>query len=447
MVEAILGEFRSANGGAVIGRGRADLECGLCRFGKAAPAQRRAGNARIARPRRRTPPVPRPAAAARGIGKRARRAKRGDRRASSGRRRTRTVPRKRLLERVHDQRAHESGIAKAHFGLGRMHVDIDLTRRNRDEQREQRMPVARQVVGIGCAHRAKQKLVAHRPLVDEQILAERIGARQRRQRGKPFDHDALAFTGDGDGIGAEIGPKHVAEPGEPAGAAGKRRGKSDRRALLAGEREGDVGPAHGEPPHGVAHGLGLGAVELEEFQSRGCRVEQVAHLNPRTLTERGGLELRFGAGIDLDRPGVRLAFVARRDRKPRHSADRGQCLAAEAERRDGDKILVGKLRGGVPLNGEREVVTRHALAVVADADEPAAAAVGEDVDAARAGIECVLDEFLDHARRTLDHLAGGDAVDHCFGELANGHGDSLDATKSSGASGVAGGQSARSMPS
>ena len=223
--------------------------------------------------------------------------------------------------------------------------------------------------------------------------------------------------------------EHVAEPGEPAGAAGKRRGKSDRRALLAGEREGDVRPAHGEPPHGVAHGLGLGAVELEEFQSRGCRVEQVAHLDPRTFTERGRLEFRLRAGIDLDRPGVRLAFVARRDRKPRHSADRGQGLAAEAERSDGDKILVGKLRGGVPLDGEREVVTRHALAVVADADEPAAAAVGEHVDAACAGIECVLDQFLHHARRALDHLAGGDAVDHGFGELADGHGDSLDATE------------------
>ena len=64
---------------------------------------------------------------------------------------------------------------------------------------------------------------------------------------------------------------------------------------------------------------------------------------------------------------------------------------------------------------------RHALAVVGDADEPAAAAVGEHVDAARAGIERVLDQLLHHARRTLDHLAGGDAVDEGFGKLADGH--------------------------
>ena len=51
--------------------------------------------------------------------------------------------------------------------------------------------------------------------------------------------------------------------------------------------------------------------------------------------------------------------------------------------------------------------------------EPAAG--GGDLDARRAGVERVLDQFLDHARRTLDDLAGGDLVDHRFGKLANGH--------------------------
>ena len=73
------------------------------------------------------------------------------------------------------------------------------------------------------------------------------------------------------------------------------------------------------------------------------------------------------------------------------------------------------------LDREREIGARHALAVVGDADQPAAAAVGEHVDALRAGVERVLDQFLDHARRPLDHLAGGDAVDDGFGKLADGH--------------------------
>ena len=68
---------------------------------------------------------------------------------------------------------------------------------------------------------------------------------------------------------------------------------------------------------------------------------------------------------------------------------------------------------------------RHAAAVIGDADPPPPAAIGEDVDPARAGIDRVLDEFLDHARRALDHLAGGDAVDDLFWKLADGHGRDL----------------------
>ena len=74
------------------------------------------------------------------------------------------------------------------------------------------------------------------------------------------------------------------------------------------------------------------------------------------------------------------------------------------------------------IDREREIAIGHAAAVVGDADPPPAAAIGEDVDPAGAGVDGVLHEFLDHARGTLDHFAGGDAVDDLFGELADGHG-------------------------
>jgi hypothetical protein len=44
---------------------------------------------------------------------------------------------------------------------------------------------------------------------------------------------------------------------------------------------------------------------------------------------------------------------------------------------------------------ERKIGPAHALAIVGDADEAAAAAIGQHVDAARAGVEPVLNEFLD----------------------------------------------------
>jgi len=69
----------------------------------------------------------------------------------------------------------------------------------------------------------------------------------------------------------------------------------------------------------------------------------------------------------------------------------------------------------VAVDRKRQILLGHAAAVVGDADPPPAAAVGEDVDPAGAGIDRVLDQFLDHARGTFDHLAGSDAVDELFG--------------------------------
>ena len=105
-----------------------------------------------------------------------------------------------------------------------MHVDVDLARIERHEQGHQRMAVARQIIGVSGAHRADQKLVAHRAAVDEQILPERVRPRQRRQRGETFDRDAVALGGDLDRVGAEFGAEHVAEPREPPGRARQRRG-------------------------------------------------------------------------------------------------------------------------------------------------------------------------------------------------------------------------------
>ena len=219
----------------------------------------------------------------------------------------------------------------------------------------------------------------------------------------------------------KFGAEDIAEPRQPAGGAWQRRGKAHWRALLAGKREGDIGPAHGKPTHHLAHGFGLGAVELEELQPRRRGIKQVADLDARAGAERRRFDVRFHAGIDFDAPGVRLGGVPRRDRQPRHGADRRQRLAAEPERADRDQIVIGKLRGGMALDRKHQVGARHALAVIGHADETAAAAVGEHVDAARAGVERIFHKFLDDARRALDDLARGNAVDGGFGKLADGH--------------------------
>ena len=68
------------------------------------------------------------------------------------------------------------------------------------------------------------------------------------------------------------------------------------------------------------------------------------------------------------------------------------------------------LRGRVPLERQRQLVRRDAVAVVLDPDQPLAAVGEGDLDAPGAGVERVLDQLLDRRGRPLDHLARGDPV-------------------------------------
>src|SRR4051794_28347831 len=74
------------------------------------------------------------------------------------------------------------------------------------------------------------------------------------------------------------------------------------------------------------------------------------------------------------------------------------------------------------IDREREIGRCHTATVVGDADFSSATAIGEDIDPAGAGIDGVFHQLLHHARRTLDHFAGSDAVDELFRELTDGHG-------------------------
>ena len=99
----------------------------------------------------------------------------------------------------------------------------------------------------------------------------------------------------------------------------------------------------------------------------------------------------------------------------------GKASPRKPERADLDEIVVGEFRGRMPLDGEREIGTRHAFAVIGDANQPPATTIGQNIDTACAGIERVLDQFLHHACRTFDDLARGDAVDDGLGKLTDGH--------------------------
>ena len=119
------------------------------------------------------------------LGAAQRRAERGERSAVGIGGGAPALARKAVLERMHDQRADQAGVAEADLGLGGMHIGVDLLRIERHEQRHHRMAVARQIVGIGRAHRAEDQLVAHRAAVDEQRLPSALARVSEGAAAKP----------------------------------------------------------------------------------------------------------------------------------------------------------------------------------------------------------------------------------------------------------------------
>jgi hypothetical protein len=165
----------------------------------------------------------------------------------------------------------------------------------------------------------------------------------------------------------------------------------------------------------------LGARRFQEFEAGRRRVEKIAHLDARALAERRRLHGGFHPAFDPDGPSVVAAALAAGDAEATDGADRGQRFAAEAEMIDAQEMVVGKLRGAMALDRQRELVAVHADAVVADDHEALPALLQRHVDARRTGIDRILDQLFQRRGRTLDHLAGGDAIDEGFRQKANRH--------------------------
>ena len=76
-------------------------------------------------------------------------------------------------------------IPKTDLRFGRMDVDINQFRIDRQKQHKRRLPPVVQHVGVGLANRVLQQFVAHKTTVDEGKLLIAPGARITRQGNKP----------------------------------------------------------------------------------------------------------------------------------------------------------------------------------------------------------------------------------------------------------------------
>src|SRR5581483_11225028 len=162
----------------------------------------------------------------------------------------------------------------------------------------------------------------------------------------------------------------------------------------------------------------LGFGTPEELAARGNVLEQLAHADRRAaVARRGALRALAGERIAFDLDRMLALAVKRREREARDAGDRRQCFAAKAERADARQIVEETdLRRRMAFEREPCIIGLHAAAVVANLDELAPAALEENVDRVGAGIDGVLDQFLDDGSGTLDHLTRRDLIDEIRGE-------------------------------
>ena len=206
----------------------------------------------------------------------------------------------------------------------------------------------------------------------------------------------------------------AAHGADAARAGGLVRGlvqAEDGLAVVA-QVEGHVEAGQGQALDDFLQVVELGLLGAQELAPRRGVEEQVADLDAGAHRVRRRLHPRLHvAALGLHLPGLLGVGGARGHGQPRHRADRGQGLAAEAQAHHRLEVFqLADLAGGVARQGQRKVVGGDAAAVVAHPQQLDAALLHLDVDAPGAGVQAVLQQFLDHRGRALDHLAGGDLV-------------------------------------
>ena len=127
--------------------------------------------------------------------------------------------------------------------------------------------------------------------------------------------------------------------------------------------------------HQRCHVGELGALCLEKFFPRRNIEEQIAYrdrgsrrqpsfFHPQHLATRQ-LNTRAALSVWHSRPRLCICL----QHHARHRRDRGQRLAAKAQRSDVQQIVgIFDLGSGVALEGQQRVIVHHAAAVIADLD-------------------------------------------------------------------------------
>ena len=341
---------------------------------------------------------------------------------------------------VADEVVDEAGLAEADFGLGGVDVDVDLLRRHLEEEQDDGVRGGWEDVAVGLVEGVEDELVADEALVDEDVdgvaieflqlgLGDEAGEAEIAGIGWGVVVFALPGRWFGEAGAGEVelggGGEHVvagvfAEDLEEAvrcvgycGGDEECLCRGVEFEVFCGVGEGVVGDQRGDVGE-------LGLLGLEEFAAGGGVEEEIADGDGGADGKAGVFDAKDVATGDFYECAGGFFGDAGFELQAGDAGDGGKSFAAEAEGGDGEQIVGGaELGGGVALEGEEGVVVDHAVAVVGDADELAAAGFDLDADAGGAGVERVFEELFDDGGGAFDDFAGGDLVRHEVGEDAD----------------------------
>ena len=121
-------------------------------------------------------------------------------------------------------------------------------------------------------------------------------------------------------------------------------------------------------------------------------------------------------------PRAIRACATRRNIQPRNRANRWQSLTTKPERRNVGEVAVRQFRCRVTINGKCQIVWRHTLTIINDANETTPTFLQSNLNALCASIQCVFDKLFDGGSWTFHHLARRNAVNQNRIEATDGHG-------------------------
>ncbi len=321
-------------------------------------------------------------------------------------------------------------IAKAHLVLGGMHIHIHLGRIQLQVQHKSRVAAVVQHIPIGLLHRVGDQPVANNPPVDEKVLQVCLATRERGQTHPTPQLQGRHLRLNINGL---LHKRRAANRGHPPlalrlASAGL---KIVQHLAVMAQTEGHVEARQGQALDHFFQVIEFGLFRAHELApGRGIK-KQVAHFHGGTARMGRRLHLHFHiAPLAGGTAAFATVFIGiAGEGQAGHGADTGQGLTAKPQAVHSLQVFQrGYFAGGVAGQGQRQVVSGHADAVVAYADQLAAAGLHVYIHPGSTRIKAVFQHFLNDRRGAFHHFASGNLVGQPGAEQMNsGHwGTSID---------------------